>query len=255
MGLIFDRCVLDFCLGNFGIVVESRESGGLFCGISHYFLGCVCQVAKFDAVYEYCWNWVAKDLVQKVSIFISRQKMEFDFHWLLLTFCLTFVDLQKLTFFLRLLKNETIKAEELEEMLASTVDMDTIKLRAFLEEKGFNQKDIETVAIQIEKYRRFRVRFIIGNVIGALFFLTSLIVFILLGVEAFRLKSGLVSGVGSVLEGFAGVGTAVNEKMGDHSQKVRELVEQFARKRGRGSVADDGIPLQNVDVSISGLND
>jgi hypothetical protein len=92
-----------------------------------------------------------------------------------------------------LLKKETIKEDELEELLSHTIELESSKLRGFLEGKGFNQRDVEVVATQIEKYRRFRVRFIIGNVIGTLFFLTSLIIFILLGVEAFRAKSGVVS--------------------------------------------------------------
>jgi hypothetical protein len=55
-----------------------------------------------------------------------------------------------------------------------------------------------------------------------------------------------VSGVGSVLEGLAGVGAAANEKMGDSEQKVRELVEQFAKRRGDRGVSITDVPLQTI---------
>jgi len=71
---------------------------------------------------------------------------------------------------------------------------------------------------------------LVGNLLGTLTVLSCLIVFILLGVEAFRVKSGLVSSVGSVLEGVAGAGTAANDKMGDKQQDLQDLVGRFAKR-------------------------
>ena len=57
-----------------------------------------------------------------------------------------------------------------------------------------------------------------------------------------------MSGVGSVLEGLSGVGAAVNDKMGNNEQKVRELVGQFAKRRAKiDSVSADDVPLQTVN--------
>jgi hypothetical protein len=65
-------------------------------------------------------------------------------------------------------------------------------------------------------------RFIIGNIIGSLLVLIALIVFIEIGVEAFRVNGGsdAVSAVGATLNAVSGAGMIANEKLGDNKDTV-----------------------------------
>lgn len=88
--------------------------------------------------------------------------------------------------------------------------------------------------------------------------LAALIVFILLGVEAFRSKSDSVSSVGSVLEGASGAGSAYQDKLGDKEQDMKDLVSRFAKKKAFGGMNGIGrnptTTLELNDLSNVGTN-
>jgi len=128
----------------------------------------------------------------------------------------------------KLYSSKEMKEEDVD--AADSLKLSGAKLVEYFKEKGIPEKDAENLAQAIEKFRRFRVRFLIGNLLGTLTVLSCLIVFILLGVEAFRVGSSAVSSVGSVLEGVAGAGTAANDKMGDKQQDIQDLVSRFTKR-------------------------
>jgi len=117
-----------------------------------------------------------------------------------------------------------------------TMKMDGPKIVDYMIEKGLDQKLAEGAAQRILAFRRFRVRFLIGNLFGTLFVLLALIVFILLGVEAFRSSAGLVTSIGSVLEGAAGGSSVISDKLGDKQADIQNLVHEFTSKQIGGNV-------------------
>jgi len=131
--------------------------------------------------------------------------------------------------FKQFMGKEKLTEEDYEKV--ESVKLSGRKLVEYFEAKGLTPDEAKIIASRIESFRRFRVRFLIGNLVGSLLVLTALIVFILLGVEAFRLKSAVVSSVGSTLEGVAGAGSVINEKMGDRQGDVDNLVSRFSTGR------------------------
>jgi len=148
-----------------------------------------------------------------------------------------------------------ITDEELDTIEGETRELKGEKLVEYFRTKGLREDDATKIAERIEKFRRFRVRFLIGNLLGTLFLLTCLIVFILLGVEAFRTKSASVGGVGSVLEGLAGAGTAVNDKIGDKKEDIQNLVQSFAKIRGRAGVGSKAQSISPNDIELATKTD
>jgi len=151
----------------------------------------------------------------------------------------------------KLFSTKEIKMEDID--TADSLKLNGAKLVEYFKEKGIEEKDAENLAQAVEKFRRFRVRFLIGNLLGTLTVLSCLIVFILLGVEAFRVKSGVVSSVGSVLEGVSGAGTAANDKMGDRQQDIQDLVGRFTKKSviTRVSKRNPGESLELGEIHMS----
>jgi len=126
------------------------------------------------------------------------------------------------------------KGAEITEDQFNTVE--TLKLEGsalfeYFKEKGLTEKQAEDACISVLAFRRFRVRFLIGSLFGTLLVLTALIVFILMGVSAFRLNSGVVTSVGSVLEGASGVGAVANDKVGDKQEDINNMIHSFTSKR------------------------
>jgi len=144
------------------------------------------------------------------------------------------------------------KKEEIDDKEFNTIE--TLKLDAagivdYFKEKGMTEKQGEAAATRILAFRRFRVRFLIGNIIGTMSLLLCLIAFILLGVEAFKATTAVTS-IGSVLEGGAGAGAVVSDKVGDSGDRVKELVFEFSSKR----VGNLGIQRHSTNHAIDLTN-
>jgi len=126
------------------------------------------------------------------------------------------------------------KAAEIPEEEFNTVEtlkLEGPKLVDYFKEHGLNEVQAGEACARVLSFRRFRVRFLLGSLFGTLFILLSLIVFILLGVEAFRQGSTAVTSIGSVLEGGAGASSAVSDKLGDKEADIQNLVFQFTSKK------------------------
>jgi len=221
----FWRTFILFC--SFGIA-PSRKLDLLF----FFALLTVILVSLFNLFWTFCWV--------TLGLLLDPERVVTYFVAFLTIFAVAFLKVAALvklmkdaekSLHIKLMKmhfGEIIKDEE----IAETVDLPADKLKEFLIKKGYGESEVDEIVAKITKFRRFRVRFIFGNLIGAIFVLTALIVFIQIGVEAFRVSSGsgFVSGVGATLEALSGVSVAANQQLSDKKDEISGLVQRFSKK-------------------------
>jgi len=156
------------------------------------------------------------------------------------------------TLFLQFTKKEKLDEGDFDKLIS--VKLSGAKLVEYFVQQGLSKEEAIIVSAKIESFRRFRVRFLIGSLAGTLLVLLALIIFILLGVEAFRTKASGVGSVGSVLEGVAGAGTSYQDKLGEKEQDVKEFVTRFAGRRITTDVHISSVPLTSGVVEMNDLN-